>query len=102
MLLDTVSVIKLLQTSAMKKLGFPGGAVVKNLSANAGDIGDPGSIPGLGRLSAVENGNPLQHPCLEHSMSRGAWWATVHGVAESRTQLNTHTHTNISGVLKTC
>ena len=76
----------------MKKLGFPGGAVVKSLSANAGDGGHPGSIPGLGRFSGVDNGNPLQYPCLENSMSRGAWWATAHGVAESQTRLrDTHT-----------
>ena len=53
--------------------------VVKNLPANAGDTGDTDSIPGLGRASAVRNGNPLQYSCLENPMNRGAWWATVHG-----------------------
>ena len=61
--------------------GFPGGSVVKNPLANAGDTG---SIPGLGR-SGVGNGSPLQYSCLENSMDTGAWWVTVHGVAESDT-----------------
>ena len=58
-------------------LGFPGGSVVKNPPANAGDVG---SIPGLGRSPGKGNGNPLQYSCLENLMDRGAWWATVHGV----------------------
>ena len=62
-------------------MGFPGDSVVKNPSANAGDIGDMGSVPGSGRSSGAGNGNPVQHPCLENPMARGAWWATVHGVA---------------------
>ena len=57
--------------------------VVKNLSANAGDARDMGSIPGLGRSLGVGKGNPLQYSCLENPMDRGAWWATVHVVAES-------------------
>ena len=56
-------------------MGFPGGSVVKNAPANAGDMG---SIPGLGRPLGEGNGNPLQHPCLGNPMDRGAWWATVH------------------------
>ena len=52
---------------------FPGGTVVKNLSANAGDTGYAGSTPELGRSPAVGNGNPLQYTCLEISMDRGAW-----------------------------
>ena len=63
--------------------------VVKNLPANAGDMG---SIPGLGVPPAVEKSIPFQYSCLEKSMGRGAWWATVHGAAKSWTQLNTHTH----------
>jgi len=59
--------------------------VVKNLPANAGDISDAGSIPGLGRSPGEGNGNPLQYSCLENSMDRRAWWATVHGVLKSRT-----------------
>ena len=54
--------------------------MVKNPLANAGDIRDAGSIPGLGRSLRVGNGNPLQHYCLENPMSRGAWQATVHRV----------------------
>ena len=59
--------------------------VVKNLSANAGDIRDKGSIPGLGRYPGVGNGNPLQYSCIENIMDGGAWRATVHGVAGSDT-----------------
>ena len=54
--------------------------VVKNPPANAGDVKDIGSIPGLGRSPGEGNGNPLQDSCLENSMDRGAWKATVHGV----------------------
>ena len=61
--------------------------VVKNPPANAGDIRHEGSIPGSERSSGGENGNPLQYFCLENPMDRGAWWATVHGVAESQTLL---------------
>ena len=62
---------------------FPGGAVVKNPSANAGDTGEVGLIPGLGRSPGGGNGNPLQCSCLENLMDRKAWGATVHGVARS-------------------
>ena len=61
-------------------MGFPGGAVAKNLPAGAGDAGDPGLIPDLGRIPREGNGNPLQYSCFENSMDTGAWWATVHGV----------------------
>ena len=57
--------------------------VIKNLPANAGDIRDVGSIPGLGRSSGEGNGKSLQYSCLENPIDRGAWQATVHGVAES-------------------
>ena len=57
--------------------------VIKNLPANAEDIRDVGSIPGLGRSSGEGNGNSLQCSCLENPIERGAWQATVHGVAES-------------------
>ena len=57
----------------------PGGSIVKESACNAGDSG---SILGSGRSPGGEGGNPLQYSCLENSMNRGAWWATVHGVAE--------------------
>ena len=60
---------------------------IKNLPANAGDIRDVGSIPGLRRSLAGGHSNPLQYSCLEYSMDRGAWQATVHEVAKSRTRL---------------
>ena len=56
--------------------------------ASACNAGDPGSIPGSGRSLGEGNGNPLQYSCLENPMDRGAWWATVHGVAKSRTRLS--------------
>ena len=56
--------------------------VVKNHPANAGYLRDASSIPGLGRSPGGGHGNPLQHPCLENAMDRGACWATVHGVTE--------------------
>ena len=65
-------------------LGFPLGTVVKNLPASVGDARDTGLIPGLGRCPRVGNGNPLQYSCLENSMDRGAWRATVHGSQESK------------------
>ena len=61
--------------------------VVKNPPANAGDIRDVGLIPGSGRSPRGGHSNPLQYSCLENSMDRGSWWATVHRVAKSRTQL---------------
>ena len=59
--------------------------VVKNPPANAGDVRDTGSIPGLGRSPGGGHGNPLQYFCLQNPMERGAWWATVRGVAKSWT-----------------
>ena len=53
--------------------------MVKNPPANAGDVGDPGSVPGLGRFPGGGNGNPLQYACLENSMDRGVWRTTVMG-----------------------
>ena len=60
-----------------------GGSMVKNPPADAGDVG---SIPGPGRSPGGGHGNPLQDSCLENPMDRGAWWATVHGVAKSQTR----------------
>ena len=61
--------------------------LVKNLPANAEDIKDEGSIPGLGRYPGEGHGNPLQYSCLENSMNRGAWWAIIHRVANNQTRL---------------
>ena len=61
-----------------------GGSGVKNLPAHARDVG---SIPGSGTSPGGENGNPLQYSCLGNPIDRGALWATVHGVAQSQTQL---------------
>ena len=58
--------------------GFPGGSVVKNLPASAGNTG---SIPGSGRFTGEGNGNPLQYSRLRNPMDRGTWWSTAHGVA---------------------
>ena len=58
-------------------MGFPGGSVVKNLPADAGDVG---SIPGSERSPGEGNGSPLQYSCLENPMDRANWWATVHRV----------------------
>ena len=74
--------------------------MVKNPPANAGDTRDLGLISGLGRSPGGGHGNPLQYSCLESPMGRGAWRATVHGVAESQTRLSetvcTHTHVRVS------
>ena len=69
--------------------GFSGGSIVKNPPANAEDTRYTGSIPGLGRSPGVGNGNPLQYSCLENSVDRGAWQATVHKVRKSQTRLST-------------
>ena len=66
-------------------VAFPGYSVGKESACNAGDLG---SIPGSGRSPGEGNDNPLQYPCLENSMDRGAWRATVRGVTKSRTQLS--------------
>ena len=61
------------------------------IKVSAYNPGDPGSIPGSGRSPGEGNDNPLQYSCLENPMDGGAWWATVHGVAKSQTQLNDST-----------
>ena len=65
--------------------GFPGGSVVKNLPANARDMA---SIPGSGISPEEGLGNPFQYFSLGNPIDRGAWWATVHGVTNSQTQLS--------------
>ena len=62
----------------VKIMGFPGGS-----DGKACHLGDPGPIPGSGRCPGEGNGKPFQYSCLENSMDGGAWWATVHGIAES-------------------
>ena len=64
---------------------FPGAPVANTPAPSAGD---PGSIPGSGRSPEEGQGNPLQYSCLENSMDRGAWWATIHGVTKSQTRLS--------------
>ena len=72
----------------MKFGGFPGGSVVKNLPANAGDTGDTSSVPGLARSPGEENGNLLQYSCPDNPTDRGAWPSIVHGVTKSWTRLS--------------
>ena len=69
-------------------VSFPDGSEGK---ASACNVGDLGSIPGLGRSPGEGNGNPLQYSCLENPTDRGAWWATVYGVTKSQTQLSDFT-----------
>ena len=68
---------------------FPAGSELKASAYNAGDLG---SIPGSGSSPGEGNGNPLQYSCLENPMDRGAWWATVHGVADSQARLSDLTY----------
>ena len=75
----------------LKQMGFPGGIVVKNPPANAGDARDTGLFPGWERSTGGGNGNLLQYSCLENSMDRGVWWLIVHRVANSWTRLSSLT-----------
>ena len=72
----------MLPSMGLQRAGFREGSVRKESTCNAGD---PGSIPGLEKSPGGGNGNPLQYSCLENSMDRGAWQATVHGVTSSQT-----------------
>ena len=77
--------------------------MVKSMSANAGDLRDTGSIPGLGRSPRGGNGNPLQYSCLGNLMDRAAWRATIHAVTKSCSQLNTgHTPGTVVGICVGC
>ena len=69
-------------------MGFPGDPEVKVSACNEGELG---SIPESGKSPGEGNGNPLQYSCLENPMDGGAWWATVHRVAKSRTRLSNFT-----------
>ena len=87
---------QLFRPASVLFLNFPGGS---NGKASAYNAGDPGLIPGSGKSSGEDSGNPLQYSCLGNPMDRGAWRAIVHGVPESdvteHTHTHTHTHTNI-------
>ena len=72
----------------LQLMGFPRWLDCKESACNAGDLG---SIPASGRSPGRGNGNPLQYSCLENSIDRGAWWATVHGVTKSQTRLSDNT-----------
>ena len=72
---------------------YPSNVSGSDSKASACNAGDLGLIPGSGRSPGEGNGNLLQHSCLENSMDIGAWWATVHGVVKSRTQLSNFTFT---------
>ena len=74
--------LKVNMRETCKVMGFPGGLDGKESPCY---VGDPGLIPGSGRSPGVGNSNPLQYPCLENSVDRGAWWATAHGVLKSQT-----------------
>ena len=88
-----------MKTAISLRYEHTGGSVVKTLLANAGNAGDSSWSPGSGKPLAEGaliklpplaegNGNPLQYSCLQNLIDRGAWWATVHGVTKSQTQLN--------------
>ena len=76
---------------------IPGDSGIKNLPVK---VGDPGSIPELGRSPREGKGDPLRCSCLENPRDREAWWAAVHRVAESQTP-HTHTHTHTHTVKET-
>ena len=69
-------------------MGIPGGSVVKNPPANAGDARHVGLTPGSGRSPGGGNGTPLHYSCLKNPMNGGAWWATVQRVTKSQTRLS--------------
>ena len=69
----------MIKGSMNKRIGFPGGTAYKESACNAGD---PNSLPGQGRSSEEGNSYRLQYSCLDNSMHRGDWWATVHGVTK--------------------
>ena len=82
-------------------MGFPDGASGKETPANAVDIGDVGSVPGSGISPEGGHGNPPQYSCLENSVDRGAWEATVHGVAKSQTRMKQLNNKQIEELLAT-
>ena len=74
-----------LEDIMISEIAFQVPLEVKNPPASEANARNMGSISGLGRFPGGEHGNPLQYSCLENSMHRGAWWATVHAVTKSRT-----------------
>ena len=99
-LLIRIQICRIKTCTALTTLrGFPGGSVVRYLPANTGYVC---SIPGSERFHEVGNGYPLLYSCLRNPMVRGAWWATVHEVAKSRTWLRgwAWTHTTTSNSLQ--
>ena len=82
---NQVTLDNVLSSGICTHMGFPGTSVVKNLPAN---VGDSGSIPGLGRCPGEENGNSLWYSCLENPLDRGTWQATVRGIPKSWTWLS--------------
>ena len=76
------------KTSILKPSAFCRSSLVAQLVESAGNEGDPVSVPQVGRVPGEGNGSPLYYSCLENSMDSGAWWAAVHGVTKSRTQLS--------------
>ena len=84
-LVTLCGVIYILQRVTVRVWASQVALLVKNLPANAGDVRDAGSIPGMKRSSGGGHGNPFQYSCLKNPMDRGAWQATVHRVAKSQT-----------------
>ena len=74
-----------LNSQSYVEKGFPGGLDGKESACN---VGDPGLIPRLGRSPGEGNGKAFQYSCLENFTDGGAWWATVHGVTKSQTQMS--------------
>ena len=83
-------------------MDFPGSSVVKNPPASAGDARYAGLICALGRSPRGGHGNPLQYSCLENPMNRGAWWAIVPGVAQSRMWLSNGACVHRDGAERAC
>ena len=77
--IDDNALLLIISIFQYRPCSFPGGSVVKKPPAKAGEVG---SIPGSGRFPGEGNGNPSKQYCLEKSMDREAWWATVHGVTK--------------------
>ena len=87
------------KTEVLRTVGFPGGTSGKESRCRCERHERHGFIPGLGRSPREGSSNPLQDPCLESPMERGAWQATVHTVAKSWMQLSTHPHTHTHRVV---